>query len=359
MSKIQNKPFKMAGKEISPGQRLQFDIPAAALYTHTPLDLTVEIIHGKQPGPVLLICAGIHGDELNGIEIIRRLRTLKTLKSLKGTLVLVPVVNLHGFIHQSRYLPDRRDLNRCFPGSESGSLGSRIAHLFFTEVVARCTHVIDLHTAAIHRDNLPQIRAALDNPEVKKMALDFSIPVIINAGLIEGTLRAEAGERGIPVLTYEAGEALRLSEGSIVTGIRGITNAMRGLSMLPARRNRAAVTEPNIARSSKWFRASGDGMFRPLVKLGDRVNADDLLGIISSPFSSAEVGVSSTVDGIVIGMNNLPLVYEGEALFHIALFGEASVVQEDITTHASVIATDPLFEIEQVASGQIEDIDLK
>ena len=354
MTKTLNKPFKIAGREIRPGERLQFDIPAAALYTHTPLDLTVEVINGSRPGPALLVCAGIHGNELNGIEIIRRLRTLKTLKSLKGTLVLAPVVNIHGFIHQSRYLPDRRDLNRCFPGTESGSLGSRIAHLFFTEVVSCCTHIIDLHTAAIHRDNLPQIRAALENPEVKKMAMDFSIPVIINAGLIEGTLRAEAGERGIPVLTYEAGEALRLSETAIVTGIRGISNAMRGMGMLPARRNKAAVAEPNVARSSKWFRANSDGMFRPLVKLGSRVKDGDLLGIISSPFSSTESSVLSTVDGIVIGTNNLPLVYEGEALFHIALFGESGVVQEDITTHESAIATDPLFEIEQV-----EDIDLQ
>ncbi|MFT7228305.1 MAG: putative deacylase, partial [Methylophilaceae bacterium] len=192
-TKVKNKPFKMAGHVIQPGQRLQFDLPTANLYTHTPLDMPVEVIHGKYEGPVLLICAAVHGDELNGVEVIRRMRGVRGFGNLHGTLVLVPVVNLFGFIHQSRYLPDRRDLNRCFPGSKNGSIASRIAYKFFTEVVQHCTHVIDLHTAAVNRDNLPQVRAVLESGEVKALAQGFSIPVIINSELIKSSLRYEAG----------------------------------------------------------------------------------------------------------------------------------------------------------------------
>lgn len=346
--------FVLAGREVQPGQRLQFDLPAAQLFTHTPLDMPVEVIHGKRAGPVLLVCAAIHGNELNGVEIIRRLRTLRALNSLRGTLVLVPVVNLHGFIDKSRYLPDRRDLNRCFPGNETGSLGSRIAHLFFEEIVRKCTHVIDLHTAAIHRDNLPQIRANLDEPEVKKMAMGFSIPVIINAGLLDNSLRAEAGAIDIPVITYEAGEALRLGERDIVTGVRGVLNTMASLDMVPPRRRSRELPEPNIARSTKWYRAEIDGMFRPSVRLGDRVHKGTALGRVTSPFTSDEHAVLSKSEGIVIGINKLPLVNEGEALCHIALFAEVDVVEEDISTHGDFIETDPLYGVEPV-----EDIELR
>ena len=341
-------PFELAGRTIQPGERLQFDLPSANLYTHTPLDFSIEVIHGRDPGPTLLVCAAIHGDELNGVEIIRRLRTLPALKRLHGTLVLVPVVNLFGFIHQSRYLPDRRDLNRCFPGSERGSIASRIAHLFFQEIVRHCSHVIDLHTAAVHRDNLPQVRAALDEPGVEEMARGFSIPVIINSGLIENSLRCEAGKLDIPVITYEAGEALRLDERCIVTGVRGIVNVMRTLRMLRARPTRTARAEPYIARSTNWYRAPLDGMFRSLVSLGARVEPGDSLGVISAPFSDVEEVVLAKADGIVICVNNLPLVNEGEALFHIARFGEAAAVEEQIAEHGSTIEGDRLFEIESM-----------
>jgi len=346
--------FELAGHFIQPGERKQFDVPAANLYTHTPLDLCVEVVHGRKPGPVLLVCAAIHGDELNGVEIIRRIRSFRSLGRLHGTLVLVPVVNLFGFIHQSRYLPDRRDLNRCFPGSERGSLGSRVANLFFNDIVRHCTHVIDLHTGAVHRDNLPQIRAALDVPGVSDMAKGFSIPVIINSGMIENSLRHEASAIGIPVITYEAGEALRLDERCIVTGVRGVVSVMRSLGMLPSRRISTVPAEPFIARSSSWFRAPTDGVFRPLVKLGTRLQKGDTLGVIAAPFSDAEHVLEAKADGIVICVNNLPLVNEGDALFHIARFGESAIVEEQIAEHGSQIEEDRLFEIETV---QVESSD--
>lgn len=353
---VNKKSFEIAGRVVEPGQRIQFDIPIANLYTHAPLDMTIEVIHGKHTGPVLLVCAAIHGDELNGIEIIRRVRSFRGIDKLHGTLVLVPVVNLFGFIHQSRYLPDRRDLNRCFPGSEKGSIASRVAYKFFNEVVQHCTHIIDLHTAAINRDNLPQIRAALENPEVKKLAEGFSIPVIINSELIENSLRFEAGQLGIPVITYEAGEALRLSEQCVVTGVRGIVSVMRTLGMLPLKKISTVKAEPYIARSSSWFRAPLDGLFRPLCKLGARVKRGDTLGVISAPFSSDEEVLTAKTDGIIICVSNLPLVNEGEALFHIARFEQADMVENEIAAHESNIEEDRLFEIETIPPSKIDQV---
>lgn len=345
---VKNKVFEIGGRKIQPGERLQFDLPTANLYTHAPLNMPVEVINGPMPGPTLLVCAAIHGDELNGVEVIRRLRSLRALNRITGTLVLVPVVNLFGFIHQSRYLPDRRDLNRCFPGSERGSLASRVGNIFFTEVVEKVTHIIDLHTGAVNRDNLPQVRAALDQPGVSEMAHGFSIPVIIDSGLIENSLRCEASKREIPVITYEAGEALRLYERSIVTGVRGIVNVMRTLGMLPTSRAKAVKAEPFIASSTSWFRSPVDGVFRPLAKLGRSVRKGEVLGVISSPFTSEEEVLHAPSDGIVICIHKLPLVNEGDALFHIASFGETQAVEEEISEHRNNIEEDHLYEIEAV-----------
>ncbi len=352
MERTKAAPFEIAGQEIAPGKRLQFDLPTASLYTHTPLNTPIEVIHGRYAGPALLVCAAIHGDEINGVEIIRRLRSFRALSRLHGTLVLVPVVNMFGFIHQSRYLPDRRDLNRCFPGSERGSIASRVAHKFFHEIVKRSTHIIDLHTAAINRDNLPQIRAALDEPGVKEMAMGFSIPVIVNSGLIENSLRYAAGAENIPVITYEAGEALRLYERPIVTGVRGIVSVMRALKMLPSKRIQTVRAEQYIARSTKWFRAPMDGMFRPLVKLGAQVKSGDTLGVISAPFFSEEMVLTAESDGIVICVHKLPLVNEGEALFHIANFKKPDAVEVEIASHESNIEDDRLFDIDLVPSPE-------
>ncbi len=343
-----SKPFEIAGRTIQPGERIQFDLPSVSLYTHTPLNMPIEVIHGRVAGPVLLVCAAIHGDELNGVEIIRRARSIPALNRVRGTLVLVPIVNSFGFIHQSRYLPDRRDLNRSFPGNETGSVASRMAYTFFNEIVKHCTHVIDLHTAAVNRDNLPQIRAALDQPGVAEMAMGFSIPVIINSGLIDNSLRAEAGKLGIPVITYEGGEALRLYERSIVSGVRGIVSVMRKLDMLPARKKPSTKATPFIAKSTSWFRAPMDGLFRPLIKLGARVAAGDTLGIISAPFSSEESILVAETDGIIICVCTMPLTNAGEALFHIAHFEESEAVEIGIAEHGSNIMEDRLYKIESV-----------
>ena len=347
-------PFEIAGRRIRGGERLQFELPMAQLYTQAPLDMAVEVIRGRWGGPVLLVSAAIHGDELNGIEIIRRLRTQAVLDRLHGTLVLVPIVNLFGFLSRSRYLPDRRDLNRSFPGSEKGSVAARTANVFFGSIVTRCTHVIDLHTAAINRENLPQIRAALSQTGVEEMARGFAIPVIVDSGRLDGSLRAEAGKIDIPVITYEAGEALRLDEKAIVTGVRGVVNVMRTLRMLPSRRSRSARAEPYVANTTSWFRSPADGLFRPLTSLGSQIRKGETLGVVSAPFSSDDTVLAAPFEGIVISVSKMPLVNEGDALFHLARFRTASEVEGEIASHDSDIADDPLFDIETVDDIEAE-----
>lgn len=312
-------PFHLGEHKIAPGTQQRVLLPAARLYSDTPLDLHVEVLHGVKPGPILLVCAAIHGDELNGVEICRRLIQMIDPKLLSGTLLLVPVVNMFGFIQQTRYLPDRRDLNRCFPGSERGALGSRLAFLFRTQLVERATHIIDLHTGAIHRSNLPQIRVNFDNPDAKAMAEAFNCPVIMNAKDRDGSLRSQASELGIPLILYEAGEALRFDYSAIKAGVNGVTNVMKMLKMLKGRRTRKKVT-PVFAQRSTWMRAEGDGLVLHKVTLGDTVSRGQLLAHIAPPHGGEHTSVYSSVSGIVIGISNIPVSHEGDALYHIVCF---------------------------------------
>lgn len=311
--------FNLLGASVPAGQRSMLELDIGKLYTKTPLTIGVQVIHGKQQGPVLLVTAAIHGDELNGIEVCRRLAKSPSLDKLKGTLVLVPVVNAFGFIQQTRYLPDRRDLNRCFPGTEKGSLGSRIAWLIRTELLSHCTHVVDLHTGAIHRSNLPQVRGNLDHAATLDMAQAFGAPVIMHSDILDGSFRAAADKLGLPFILYEAGQALRFDEPSIMGGVKGVLGVMQALGMLSKRKTKQKF-EPTVANSSQWVRASHDGMIVPRVELGARVKKGDLLALIVDPYGVSELELLAPVNGIVIGRNNIPVVNEGEALFHIAKF---------------------------------------
>ncbi|MCC5863667.1 MAG: succinylglutamate desuccinylase/aspartoacylase family protein [Wenzhouxiangella sp.] len=323
-----NQALTIGDIRVEPGQRRSIELEVGRLYTHSPTTMPVQVICGKRAGPVLFVSAAIHGDELNGVEIIRRLLKLKELNKLRGSLVAVPIVNLHGFIHTSRYLPDRRDLNRSFPGSEKGSLAARVAHLFMREIVSQATHGIDLHTGAIHRANLPQIRADLDNPDTLAMAKAFGTPVILNAALRDGSLRAAAMDKAIPMLLYEAGEALRLDELSIRGGVEGVLRVMRMLGMLSSKR-RKSPPEPVMARSSSWVRAPQSGLFLAEVPLGARVTRDQtVLGVVSDPFGEKAAEIKAPFSGIVIGRLNLPLVNEGDAVYHIARFWRTDLAAE-------------------------------
>lgn len=309
----------VGGITVKPGERRYIDLPLPSLYTHSQVMMPVHVIHGRRPGPRLFVSAAIHGDEINGIEIIRRLLHSKALKSLKGTLIAVPVVNVYGFLNKTRYLPDRRDLNRSFPGSERGSLSSRLAHVFIEEIVSHCTHGIDLHTAAIGRTNLPQIRATLQgDEELERMAFAFRAPVILNSTTRENTLRSATKQYNIPTLLYEAGEALRFDEIPIRAGVKGILAVMRELNMLPASKVRNTRYNPVVSTRSRWVRAPQSGIFRSVIPMGQTLKEGDVLGHVSDPFGDSEETIYATLSGILVGRSTLPLVLEGEALFHIA-----------------------------------------
>jgi predicted deacylase len=319
----------------------------ASLYSHAPMNLPVQVVCGRREGPCLFVSAAVHGDEINGVEIIRRLLRLSLLKNLRGTLLSVPIVNVYGFVNHSRYLPDRRDLNRSFPGSEKGSMAARLADLFLREIVDKSDYGIDLHTGAIHRDNLPQVRANLDDKDTARLARAFHVPVLLNADIRDGSLRAVAAEKGIPMLLYEAGEALRFDEHAINSGVKGVVSVMRELGMLPKPRRAKKPSEPMLARSSNWVRAGRSGIHRVTATLGTRVKKDQVIGIISDPFGAQELEVKANCAGIIIGRSNLPLVNEGEALFHIARFHSPTAAESAVEAfQADVHPIDPTLEPE-------------
>lgn len=324
-------PVSVGGVCIAAGERRTVELELGTLYNHNPVSMPVHVVHGHQPGPRLFVCAAVHGDELNGIEIVRRLLAQPVLKSLSGTLLAVPMVNVLGVMHHSRYLPDRRDLNRSFPGSSTGSLAARLAELFMQEIVRGSTHGIDLHTGALHRANLPQIRADMDDPDTASLAQAFAVPLLLHASLRDGSLREAAAVEGVRMLLYEAGEALRFDERCIRIGLRGVLGVMRALGMLRGRAGRPVHSPPVVARASTWVRAPTSGILRSLRGLGEAVEPGDVLGYVSDPFGEAEVAVTASCGGLIMGRSTLPLAHEGDALFHIARVANGdSIALEDL-----------------------------
>lgn len=322
-----NTPFVLGGVTIPKGTKKRIEIELPRFYG-APTYLQLYVIRGKKDGPTVFISAAIHGDELNGIEIIRRVRKRHLLDKLKGTLIFVPVVNIYGTMNLSRYLPDRRDLNRSFPGSLKGALASRLAKTFFDEVVSKCDLGIDLHTASIHKTNLPQVRTNTDNEHTLMLAKAFEAPVVLHSQLRDGSLRAVAQEEGIPVLLYEAGEALRFDEKSIKIGVRGIINVLRANGMLPKVAKKSTKREPVISKNSSWIRASESGMVHTLMNLGDTVKAGEVIAKIHAVFEDESFDVVAPDDGIIIGKIQIPLTHEGDALFHIAVFKDLQHAEE-------------------------------
>ncbi|GAB0055992.1 hypothetical protein SIID45300_00291 [Candidatus Magnetaquicoccaceae bacterium FCR-1] len=344
-------PFEIVGQRVQPGEQAVAHIPVTRLHTHTPVDLTVHVFHGRRHGPCLFVSAALHGDELNGIEICRRLMRQRVLRGLRGTLLVIPVVNVLGFLHHNRYFPDHRDLNRSFPGLANGSLAARTADLFMRQIVARSTHGIDLHAGTRQRYNLPQTRGKAGNEAVEAMARAFHAPVHLQADLLDGSLRAAADQAGVPVLLYEGGEALRLDEVAIQAGLKGILGVMRHLEMLegsktptvgsgvpdqgntPLPPTRGAPFREThgrwwVARSSRWVRAPESGLMLPEKRVGAHVRKGELLGHVANPLGSEMVEVRADREGVIIGHTNHPLVHQGDALFHVAFVPDAGALQE-------------------------------
>ncbi len=245
-------------------------------------------------------------------------------------MILVPVVNVYGMVNLSRYLPDRRDLNRSFPGSSKGSLAGRIAKIFFDEVVSKCTLGIDLHTGSIHKSNLPQVRTNIDNEYTFRLAKAFEAPVILHSELRDGSLRAVAQEKGVPILLYEAGEALRFDEQSIRIGVKGIINVLRANEMLPQVVSKKRKKIPVVTKTSRWIRATESGILRTIKALGDTVEQNDVIAYIDEPLGDKSFEILSPFNGIIVGKSELPLIQEGDAIFHIANFKNLEMADSKI-----------------------------
>lgn len=311
-----NRPILVGEVEIPPGRTQRFELPVARLPTGSRLSMPVAVINGRQPGPTVWLSGGIHGDELNGVEIIRQVLRRLDSRSLRGAVIAVPVVNVFGFVEQSRYLPDGRDLNRSFPGSKRGSLAAQLARLFMDEVVLQCDLGIDLHTAAAHRINIPQVRADLDDPETLELAEAFGAPFVVHARLRDGSLREAATKRGIRVLLYEGGQIHRFDHEAITLGVTGVMRTLTTLGMGSFEEPNG--TDPIQVRSSTWVRARRSGIATFDVALGDRVEKGDRLGGIGDALGSRPTKIGASTSGWVIALSQNPLVSQGDALVHLA-----------------------------------------
>jgi predicted deacylase len=303
---------------VPPGTRRIIDMPLPSLYTRASVSMSIQVVHGKRPGPVLLLSAALHGDELNGVEIVRRTLARLDREQITGTVIAVPIVNVYGFLNQSRYLPDRRDLNRSFPGAPDGSLTSRLAHQFLNQIVVRCTHGVDLHTAAMSRENLPQVRGELADPETRHMAATFGAPVMVQAAARDGSLREAALVAGLKMLLYEGGEPLRFNDDAIQIGVRGILRVMRALGMRKGKATRLVESPVELA-ATRWLRARQSGILRLTATLGERVVKGQVLGTIADPFGERTAPVRAVSSGIIVGQVKNPLVHRGDAIVHVGL----------------------------------------
>ena len=322
--------FHIGGESVSPGETKDINLFIAKTYDFTDAHMPIKVIRGKEDGPKLFVCATIHGDEVNGIEIIKRLLKNKNLKKLKGTLIAAPIVNVFGFNNMTRYLPDRRDLNRCFPGSKKGSLASQVANLFVTEILNHCTHGIDLHTGSRHRTNLPQVRACLKDKITNQLAHEFNVSVILDAELIDGSLRKVAYDKKVPLIVFEGGEPLRYDEVTIRSGLNGVLAVMQALEMIPKETKKTKTIKSFTANGSYWERAPHSGVLIIKKKLGKVIKKNDILGIVSDPLGNYDINVLAKEEGIIIGHTQLPLVNRGDALFHVATFNKTNLVSESI-----------------------------
>ena len=348
----QAEPFIIAGETLAPGTLHDVGFPITTMATGTASSLAVRVLHGAKPGPTVFVSAAIHGDEIVGTAVVQRLAQELDPGSLAGTVLLVPVANIFGFLNRSRYLPDRRDLNRSFPGSANGSLAGQVAHIFYREVVERCSLGIDIHSAAVHRYNLPQIRIAAGNNRLVELAMAFGAPVIIESPLRDGSLRDLAHASGVEMLLLEAGEGLRFDRLSIETGVAGVTRVLAHLGMIEADDGLSAVGIPARANRTVWVRAPRGGVMHPARQSGDPVRQGDVLGCVTGIMGEEAHPMISPIDGIIIGHATLPVVHQGDALFHIAAIAHPERIgaRIDSITEA-ILASQP----EGSAQGMLDE----
>lgn len=308
--------FPIGPFRVRAGSAKEVELPVTKMVTGADVSLPVKVVHGREEGPVVWVDAAIHGDEVNGVEVVRQILSGLDPRTMRGTLIAVPVVNVLGFMNGDRYLPDRRDLNRSFPGSARGSLASRIAHLFMDEVVAKCEVGIDLHTGSDRRSNLPQVRGDLDDERTRALAQAFGAPVMLHAKIRDGSLRQAARDRGATSLLYEGGENLRFDDYAIDAGVVGVRRVLAALGM--SDEPQPAHPPSRECRQSGWVRARRTGILRLEARLGQEVSDEERLGSLVDSFGKTLAAVYANRDGVVIGRNEAPLVNSGDALVHIA-----------------------------------------
>jgi predicted deacylase len=311
------KDFKINSQTVSPGESKQIVLNSYELHTKTNIEIPVFVFRSKVEGPTLLLSAGMHGEETNGIEIIRKIITRDEIKHLKcGSVIAIPVINSVSFLFGSRELPDGRDLNRCFPGNKNGSFGSRIAYDLMKHVVPLIDFGVDFHTGGAKINNSPQIRCVFEFPENVSLAEKFSPPLIIDSSYRDGTFRKEASKKGKPILVYEGGESMRFDYTAINEGVNGCLRLMKSFGMMD-------IDVPNNVgvkiRKDTWIRANASGLFHMNVSNAAYIEKNDLLGVICNPFGDVEHKVLSTVDGYIVGINNQPVVNQGDALIHVGM----------------------------------------
>lgn len=309
--------IKINDTNIGLGETVNLDLNIARLPTHTVIDLPVKIIRAATDGPVLLLTGGLHGDEINGIEIIRRILSHNLNILEKGTIIAVPLVNIYGFIQNVRGVPDGKDINRSFPGKKTGSLANLVAYTLMTELIPHINFGIDFHTGGASRANYPQLRCTFDIEKNVELANAFCPPVIMHSSLIEKSFRKAAFKKKKHILVYETGESLRFDEFGINLGVQGTLRLMKHLGMI--KNAPEPELKSQIFEKSSWIRARNAGLFKPKIELGERVEKRQLIGRISDPFGQENFKIFSNYRGKIIGLNNNPIVHKGDALMHIAI----------------------------------------
>ncbi|MFD1468770.1 succinylglutamate desuccinylase/aspartoacylase family protein [Hymenobacter caeli] len=313
-------PLYLNGLTIWPGERVLTRLVVSRLPSGTLIDVPVHVLRAPAPGPTLLLMAGMHGDEVNGIEIIRRMLRRDLLMPTRGTVVAIPILNIYGFLNFSREVPDGKDVNRAFPGSPRGSLASRVAHRFMREIMPLLDYAVDFHTGGAARANYPQVRCELGvDPETDALAAAFGAPFTLHAGLRPGSVREAAQRLGKRLLVFETGESLRLDEPGIELAVAGTLRVLHHLGMGPAVPGPA---QPSIVcRRHTWLRARFAGLFRAHVQNGVFLEKGQVYGSVADPYGERAVRLESPVSGYVVGLNHMPVVNQGDALLHLALPG--------------------------------------
>jgi uncharacterized protein len=307
------------GQAIEPGETKTVVLNSYELHTKTRLEIPVHVIHSTEKGPAMLLSAGMHGEETNGIEIIRKVISRDEVKNLKcGTLIAIPVINVISFLYGSRDLPDGRDLNRCFPGTRKGSIGSRIAYDLMKHILPVIDFGVDFHTGGSRINNYPQLRCVFEFEANVELAQRFSAPLIIDSTYRDGTFRKEAAKKNKPILVFEGGESMRFDYLAINEGINGCMRLLSSYGMTDFE----VPPNPSVKiRDDLWIRANSSGLFHMNAANGSHVLKDDLLGVIFNPFGETEEKIISPTDGYIIGINNQPVVNEGDALIHMGTEG--------------------------------------